>query len=195
VTTWHAGRILEALAHYFDWQRNFLMPEYEIGGRADLVVITRARYVTEVEIKVTLADWRADAKKPKWSKKPPKVDHLPEWQRPYELQSHENLLRRRAHVSRFFYAIPESLADKIPADLPEGVGIVVAYNDPNYSRWNGDRVRILREAVRRKSTPMSEDELARLMVTCYYRYWNTFWDLKRLINHRRQVREMAANLA
>jgi hypothetical protein len=179
MTTWHAGRILEALAHYFDWQRNFLMPEYEIGGRADLVVITRARYVTEVEIKISLADWRADRDKIKW--------RLDKVNSPVDKGY---LSARRAHISRFFYAIPETLEHKIPADLPVGVGIIVVRDQQN--RYGHDRIDVLREAVRRKSTPISEQEFNRIMLTCYHRYWHVLRNLQRSIRYREQIREMAA---
>lgn len=101
--SWNAGRIIFALARHFDWFQNTMMTEeYVDGGLADLVFITRAGQLTEIEIKVSKGDWTADKHKGKW-KKP------------------------RPHVSRFFYAIPETLESKIPPPwmLPDGAGILV----------------------------------------------------------------------
>lgn len=156
------------------------MPEYEIGGRADLIVLTRARYITEVEIKVSVADWKQDLKKPKWSQRPLSKD--PFW----DERMREHLSNRRAHVARFFYAIPETLESKIPDGLPEGVGIIVVRQGGG--KYGYDRVDTLREAVRRKSKPMSEAEFNGMMTTCYYRYWRTYHDLQRFRRDRRQTR-------
>jgi hypothetical protein len=188
MTHWHAGRILDALARYFDWRQNYIMPEYEIGGRADLIVLTRARYITEVEIKVSLADWRADRDKIKWAVAP-EVGKNAGWQQ-FNDQVFEGVKARRAHISRFFYAIPETLENRIPDNLPEGVGILVVRQGGH--RYGYDAVDTIREAVRRKSTPMPLDEFNRMMITCYYRYWNTYHDLQRFRRDRRQIRELQA---
>jgi hypothetical protein len=183
--TWHSGRILNALARYFDWQRNTLMPEYEIGGRADLVVITPARYLTEVEIKITVADWKNDRFKAKWATEPEKAPN-PGWEQ-FNQRIFQNLQKRREHVSRFFYAIPETIERKIPDDLPEGVGVIVVRS----SKDNGyDLVTVAREAVRRKSTKLSEEEFQSIMRTCYYRYWNVQWDMERLKRDNQRMRDL-----
>lgn len=58
------------------------------GGEMDLVIVSRAWYLHEYEIKISLADWKADAKKDKW--KSPK----------------------RKVVPYFWYAIPRPLWEK-----------------------------------------------------------------------------------
>lgn len=173
---WHAGRILFALARYFDWQKNYLMPEYEIGGRADLVVITPALYLTEIEIKISVADWKNDQHKLKWRVAGVKSD----WERNY-------IQKRRDLVSRFFYAIPETLENKIPALLPEGVGILVVRSG---GRYGYDEVTPLREAVRRKSRKLPPEEFNAIMRTCYFRYWSAQFDIRRMVRDREQMNEI-----
>lgn len=97
----HAGRIRYALARYFDWTQSRMMPEFHVdGGIADLVFITKAGYLTEVEIKCSVADWKVDAQKDKWR-------------------------RHRPHVARFYYAVPEAIADRVPDSLPTDAGLLV----------------------------------------------------------------------
>ena len=144
-----AGHILRALAIYFDWGQNRLMPEWSMGGRAwdkrgasraDLIVLSKSRYLTEVEIKVTLADWNADRQKDKWSS-----------------------TRGREKVARFFYAIPPSLAERVPEWIPAGTGVLVVYP--------GGQVQELRTAKRIKTEPVSEATIQKMYEACYFRYW------------------------
>ncbi len=56
-----------ALANYFDYRQNLIVPNVHWGfglyHECDLLIVSKAGYCTEVEIKVTRADLRADAKK------------------------------------------------------------------------------------------------------------------------------------
>lgn len=162
---WHAGRIICALARHFDWFQNQMMTEYFVdGGIADLVFITRAGYLTEIEIKTSLADWNVDQVKAKWKK-------------------------GRPHVSRFFYAIPEALADKVPAWVPAEVGIIVCFSPGPHSV---DGCRVLREAARVRCKKIEDTKRQHINDRCYYRYWRLHLSLlngriyeQQTRNHRR----------
>jgi len=92
--------MIRPLLRHFNWQTSRIIPECTIdGGIADLLIITKAGYLTEVEIKVSLSDWKADADKWKWTGK-------------------------RERISRFFYAVPVELAGRAPDNLPFGAGIL-----------------------------------------------------------------------
>lgn len=96
----HSGHILQRLVNHFNWRINRMMPEFEVdGGRADLAFVTPAGYLTEIEIKTSLVDFRRDAAKRKWAKP-------------------------RPHVARFFFAVPEPLVASILPLLPEGAGLI-----------------------------------------------------------------------
>lgn len=141
---WHAGRLIYALAHRFDWRQNQMMTEFAVdGGQADLVFITAAGYLTEIEVKVSLADWRADFAKGKWQKP-------------------------RPTVARFFYAIPETLAEKIPEGLPEHAGIIVVRSS---SQGGPDYTREIKPARRLRAQKVAPEMRRRLVDNCYYRYW------------------------
>lgn len=73
---------------------------------ADLLVITPNDYATEIEIKRTRADWKADLQKKKWAA------GLPDW------------------ISRFIYAVPEKLG--VPDWLPPKVGVIHITSDRGY---------------------------------------------------------------
>ena len=141
---WNSDRIVAALASRF-WFNNTVMTEWEIdGGRADLVVISKALYLTEIEIKVTATDWKKDGKKIKWT------------------------TPLRPHVARFFYCVPAFLVESAPPDLPEGVGILSIVT----TRRGYDRVREVRKAKRLKgSKKLTEKDVAAIYKASYFRFW------------------------
>ena len=96
----NSGAIVRAVARHMNFHQGLLVPEavvdcdcgwdepryYGYGRRyqADLMWVTKDNYATEIEIKVSRADWRADKEKAKWGM-------LPGW------------------VARFIYAVPQRL--------------------------------------------------------------------------------------
>ena len=141
----NAGHILTALARHFDWWQNTIIPEWEIdGGRADLLILSRRNYLTEIEIKVTMADWNCDRDKNKWK-------------------------RERPHIARFFYAIPENLKDRVPEWVPPSAGILSVRWHPGYERAH---VSLVRNAKRQPKAQHAPDGLvAKVHESCYYRFW------------------------
>ncbi len=82
------------------WHANTVMTEFDVdGGRADVVVISRAGYLTEYEVKVSLSDLKADLKKEKFG-------------------------RDRPSVTRFFYVVPHYLIPRLPSTLLAGAGVL-----------------------------------------------------------------------
>jgi len=133
----HEGHIIQHLARYFNWRVNRMMTELDVdGGRADLAFVTPAGYLTEIEIKLSFADFRRDAAKGKWSKP-------------------------RPHVSRFFFAVPETLVEAVLPHLPDGAGLLAC------SPW----IREVRPAKRRAARKLSDRQLRAIHDAAYYRYW------------------------
>ena len=89
-----------AVAHHFDWLRNIIVPNVSYGWglryEADMVIVTKAGYAQEVEIKCTRGDIKADLKKQ---------------------HSHDSNRFRR-----LWFAVPEKLADN--PNIPERAGIL-----------------------------------------------------------------------
>lgn len=88
------------VARLFNYRANLIVPNVYWGlnlrHECDLLIVTPARYATEVEIKVTASDVRADKKK--------RHDH------------------DSVKIRRFFFAVPDYLADC--PDLPEDAGLI-----------------------------------------------------------------------
>ena len=59
--------IEEALANYFDWRDKLVIPRVSFGfslhHEADMLVMSKNGYLTEIEIKVSKADLKQDLKK------------------------------------------------------------------------------------------------------------------------------------
>lgn len=139
--------LIRPLARRFNWMANRIIPECTIdGGIADLLVITKAGYLTEIEIKVRLSDWKADLLKRKW-------------------------YIERPHISRFFYAAPYDLASNPPEGLPEGAGILGISGAGQHIRMVG--VHVLRPAKRKRTTKLTRLEILELSDCMYYRWWHT----------------------
>ena len=89
------------LGRHFCWGSTQCFPNVHLcGGEMDLAVVSRAGYLWEVEVKLTLADWRADERKGKW------------------------LSPSRKYVSRFFYAVPSELVGAAPSFVPPETGLL-----------------------------------------------------------------------
>jgi len=111
-------QVVKEVVGYFRYKRQCELVAFErmIGSlqwvtRPDVLVVNKQRYLTEVEIKLTMSDYRADQKKRVWE-------------------------RRRSHPERdlnrqFYYAAPADLAEKIKPELREGCGLL-AIRDVNF---------------------------------------------------------------
>ena len=92
-----------ALANYFDPRRNLIVPNvwYGMGlnHECDLMVMTKAGYVYEIEIKTSKADLVRDLKK---------------W------HGH-----RDSKIRKLYFCIPEPLFEECQGLIPEPAGIIV----------------------------------------------------------------------
>lgn len=149
--------MLFALARYWNWWETQMITEFEIdGGRADLVLVSRAGYATEIEIKVSRGDWRNDREKLKW------MAHG--WTRP--------------HVSRFFYAVPAQLVSAIPAWVPADAGILAVHDGLGvHDGRAADQVREHRAARRYTARRLSDQQLAQIERAFYYRFWRQHMEI------------------
>jgi hypothetical protein len=149
----HAGRILFALARYFNWWQNRMITELEIEGlREDLTVISRSGYATVIEIKISRADWDRDQHKARWPSK---------------------------QITRFFYAVPISVFERgIPAHVPEHCGILVVAPG---GHWAGfDDVWEQRAARRLKAEKFTDAQLRKIDEAFYFRFWRQHMERERL---------------
>ena len=179
----NAGLVEAAIRRHVDPRgANTLIPEAEIRWgtgsrrgiyRADFVMITRSNYATELEVKVSLADWRKDLSKPKWV-------GMPAW------------------ITRFVYVVPEQLG--IPEWVPAHAGVwhlVPSVVDPYYNpalesrRPDGYQIVVARapHVLGREKLPAAV--LGTWLRNLYYRYWEQRVHLEGRI--ARHVREGVAS--
>lgn len=78
-------------------------PQWGVG-LPDVLGVTRAREVTEIEVKRSMSDFRANAKK-------------------YCIINREHFLER--WPKQYYFAVPPKMKDKVLAELPEWAGLLV----------------------------------------------------------------------
>ncbi len=102
-------------------------------GLPDVLGVTRSRYLKEIEVKRTMSDFRANAKK-------------------FHVQERERFLDRWPR--QFYFAVPESLVEKAKAELPPFAGLIAV---------NGTLVRVEVDApVNERAVKLSTQRCVRL---------------------------------
>ncbi len=127
-----------ALANFLDYRANVIVPNiwWGLSGwyECDLLVVSKAGYLTEIEIKITRADLRADKKK-----------------------AHGH---RCPGIKYLFFALPDYLEHCIDM-VPERAGIILVRPesvDYESNPFWAPRCRQIRPAQRNKSAPKVSDE-------------------------------------
>jgi hypothetical protein len=138
------------IAKYFDYRQNVIIPNVSWGigldYEADLIVVSKAKYVTEIELKVSKSDLKRDRDKRKWKPKP-------EYDFRGELY---NVVKKQ------FFGIPEDLGDSINF-IPSHCGVIMVR--PN-GRCHMERApRIL------KARPLSGKEYLHALHLASMRTW------------------------
>ena len=125
-----------ALASWFDYRVNLIVPNVYWGfgegnHECDLLIVSKAGYCTEVEIKVTRADLRADTKK---------------------AHGHDD-----RNIKYLYFALPDYL-DHCLEFVPEHAGIILVRPwKPGYQA--GPTCRRVRDPVCRKYAPKMNDRM------------------------------------
>jgi hypothetical protein len=109
-----AANVLSALCDLYEPLSQTIMAcnTYAAGWESDLLILTAAGYFEEIEIKVSVADFRAEFAKKKYK-------HL-------YLNGKATLptpVHARA-IRRYWFAMPEELADRVYAEVPTYAGII-----------------------------------------------------------------------
>ena len=163
---WNADAVAFAVAtDIFHWRKYVVVPNVSWGllpHEADMIAMTDAGYLSEVEIKVSKADFLADREKYKHK--------LAESRGPHEL------------IKEFYYAMPTTVWEKCkPDDLPTGAGLILC---GQRNEWGND----IKARVAQKATPnlgarkMRDDERHQLMRLGYMRYWCRQESVERLLS-------------
>jgi hypothetical protein len=157
-----------AIAQKFNPSVNIIVPNVCWGlqiHECDILICTPSNYLTEVEIKTSRADLKADTKK--------KHQH----------QSNK--------IKRLFFAIPEALKPHIE-HIPERAGILVINE---HYKFTSERVQTIREAQTNKlARPISATEREHLAHLGTMRIWTLKDTISKYCKGRIQFDAIASEL-
>ena len=123
----HAGDIELALAYRYKWRQNLIVPNvfWGLGFRyeLDLMIVTPAGWATEIEIKTSLSDLKADKKK-----------------------THNHSSNR---IKYLYFAVPEELQVKALELIPERAGLFIVR--PELRVFNYRKTEIVKSPTTNKS--------------------------------------------
>lgn len=135
------------VAAYFNYRQNIIVPNISWGAglhECDLLIVTKRGIVTEVEIKVSRSDLKADAKK---------------------RHKHKN-----EKIKDLYFAIPDYMRDCIEL-IPEHAGIILVSR--NYDRGDSIYCKTIREPVsNRNYIKMTDKEVLNIARLGTMRIWS-----------------------
>lgn len=135
-----------------------IMPNYTPIGwyECDLFIVTKSLYSVEYEIKITVQDFRADARK---------------------RRKHQRLRGRTGWLpTRFFYVVPKGLID--PSEVPEYAGLI-------YSLSSKGRLHVEKEAMRLHTEKHEQQLVTQMWRAAGFRYWNERFKFEDMADQRK----------
>ena len=146
MTSWQLMKLLVGRpSSKFSQRKNYLaIPNVSWGFlfyEADLLVVSKTRYCTEIEVKISISDWKKD----------------------FEKRKHKNGLRDK-RIKYQYYACPLELAERYhELELPEGWGVIGVDDSKG--------IKILKEAQARDATKLTDKEVLILARLACFRVW------------------------
>ena len=116
-----------------------------VNHECDMLIVTKNYYLTEVEIKISLSDLKADFKK--------KHQHKDE------------------NIKNFYYAFPEEMKEKALKLIPKECGILIAVKKEcgiSYRKIECYR----KPKINKEAKPINDIVLSKIYRLGYLRYWN-----------------------
>ncbi|MBI3654028.1 MAG: hypothetical protein HY231_23605 [Acidobacteria bacterium] len=117
------------------------------GWEADFISLSRAMYATEYEIKISVADFKAEFKK-----KPDKHNHL--------------LNEKKSRPNYFYFVAPTGLIGV--EDVPEYAGLILIAKNGLFP-YNA--IQVVKKARLLHKRKLSEQSLMQLAKSLCYRFW------------------------
>lgn len=132
-------------------QSKLVVPNVSYGflpWESDVLVINKDDSLSEVEIKISVADFRRDSKKQKW-------------------HSHGMQQEFKRLITRFYYAMPIEIYERVKDEVPDFAGVIVVRDN----RFNPTQT-VKRATSNRSCQKLSvEDQLKLARLMCF-RYWS-----------------------
>ena len=144
------------LANHFGYRQNQIVPNVSYGlglHEVDLLIVSKSGYCTEIEIKVSISDLKADFKK-----------------------EHHHKSKK---IKYFYYAIPEELKEKALPLIPEHAGLIVVKH--RLFHVNDIYCEIIKSPIVNKNArTLTSDELIKLGHLASMRIWTLKEHLKKI---------------
>ena len=154
----------KAIADYFDYRINLIVPNVSWGffysHEADIVVLTKAGYLYEVELKVSRSDMKADLKK--------------------RHRGDEDSFRQQwenKKLKYLYYAFPNDLLNLALEILPLHVGLLSVTQGQNHHRAIVTEARKPKVLNNYKLTADEKYQLARLGCIKVWKYKKAYLDI------------------
>ena len=118
-----------------------------VNHECDMLIVSKNHYLTEVEIKISLSDLKADFKK-----------------------EHQH---KDENIKNFYYAFPEEMKEKAIKLIPEEVGILIAVKKYFHNGEEYREIKCYRKPkINKVAKPINDIVLSRIYRLGYLRYWN-----------------------
>jgi len=145
----HAGDIEIAIAHRYGWRRYFIVPNVHWGlnfwHELDMLVVSPVGWATEIEIKVSASDLKADKKK---------------------IHGH-----RSDRIRQLYFAVPEDLRAKAMELIPERAGLIIV--KPDMAPYAYGKTEIVKTPKTNSGArKLNEKELQKLGKLAAMRIWS-----------------------
>jgi hypothetical protein len=149
-----------SVAHYFSWRTNLIVPNVSWGfgiHECDLLIVTKAGYCYEIEIKVSLSDLKHDLDKK---------------------HKHKSKI-----IKKLYFAIPEYLLSSAEKFIPEHAGILkVVENKNKFSNINYCKQH--REAKNNEVEKLTEEQRLQIARLGTMRIWALKQKIIKLANNK-----------
>ena len=136
---------------------------------SDLLVIQKSGWVDEVEVKVSVSDFRAELKKKTAKHEALQLGYIP---KPTKQLAGFTVHDCTDHtiIRRFWFAMPADVYEKVEAEIPDYAGVLVIgpeeYRTKGFYYWHEKRKPKLLPC--RKAT---DKDIRRALLSVYYRAW------------------------
>lgn len=152
----HAGDMEIIVARHFHYSANLIVPNVSWGlgfiHELDLIVVSPSGWAKEIEIKVTLADLKADGSK--------RHGHY------------------SAKIRELYFAVPYWLEAEALQIIPKHAGLIVAHTEPAYVTRRAVIIRTAR--INKNARRLTDTERDKLRELAAMRLWSLKEHLYRL---------------
>jgi hypothetical protein len=130
------------------------------GWEADLLVLQPSGWLWEIEIKVSVADFRRELRSKLGKHKALTTGFTP---RKYGIGP-------RSVIRKFFFALPIAVFEKVKEEIPNWAGVIVI-DAERVDNWGRVKPYIAKQAKLLNAEKAPADTRSKMIEAVYYQYW------------------------